>query len=65
MRRPVSLTIHLDEYTLRDLEQLKRQIEAQTSKDVPSFSYPELARHAIRKWCEVQAAPVPRPWEAD
>jgi hypothetical protein len=27
------------------------------------FSLPALARHAIRKWCDHVAAPMPRPWE--
>lgn len=53
------MTIHLDEYTVAALKQLKRQIEANAVSDVPSFTLPELARHSIRKWCDKQAAPVP------
>ena len=54
------MTIHLDEYTVLALKQLKAQIEAASvSADAPGFTLPELARHSIRKWCDNQAAPVP------
>lgn len=58
------LTIHLDEDCLRDLLQLKRRLDAETGKyKLPVFTLPALARHAIRKWCDHVAAPMPRPWE--
>lgn len=53
------MTVHLDEYTVAALKQLKRQIERQAVGDVPGFTLAELARHSIRKWCDKQAAPVP------
>ncbi|WP_286953505.1 MULTISPECIES: hypothetical protein [unclassified Pseudomonas] len=57
------VTIHLDEGCIRDLQQLKRRIDAQAGEHAPVFSLPALARHAIRKWCDHVAAPMPRPWE--
>lgn len=53
------MTIRLDECTVAALKQLKRQIEYEALRDTPSFTLPQLARHAIRKWCDNQAAPVP------
>lgn len=57
------MTIHLDEGCIRDLEQLKRRLDAEAGEHAPTFSVPALARHAIRKWCDHVAAPIPRPWE--
>lgn len=57
------MTIHLDEGCIRDLEQLKRRLDAEAGAHAPMFSLPALARHAIRKWCDHVAAPMPRPWE--
>ncbi|HCS08675.1 MAG TPA: hypothetical protein DIW67_16335 [Pseudomonas sp.] len=57
------MTIHLDEGCIRDLEQLKRRLDAEAGEHAPVFSLPALARHAIRKWCDHVAAPMPRPWE--
>ena len=57
------MTIHLDEGCIRDLEQLKRRLDAEAGEHAPMFSLPALARHAIRKWCDHVAAPMPRPWE--
>lgn len=57
------MTIHLDEGCIRELEQLKRRIDAEAGEHAPVFSLPALARHAIRKWCDHVAAPMPRPWE--
>lgn len=57
------MTIHLDESCVRDLEQLKRRLDAEAGEHAPVFSLPALARHAIRKWCDHVAAPMPRPWE--
>ncbi|MDG9890546.1 hypothetical protein N7645_25495 [Pseudomonas juntendi] len=59
------MTIHLDEGCIRDLEQLKRRIDAQGGEHAPVYSLPALARHAIRKWCDHVAAPMPRPWEQE
>lgn len=59
MRKPTTLTIHLDEDCLAALEQLKRQIDVTAPEGMPPFSMPALARHAIRKWCDHAAAPVP------
>lgn len=54
-----TVTIHLDENAVRALEQLKRQIDSQLPDDVlPPFTIPALARHAIVKWCDSQAAAV-------
>lgn len=54
-----TVTIHLDENAVRALEQLKRQIDSQLPDDVlPPFTIPALARHAIVKWCDHQAAAV-------
>lgn len=61
-----SLVVRLDADTVRALEQLKRQIDASLPDDVmPPFTLPALARHAIRKWCNLQAAPVPTPYDLD
>ena len=57
------MTIHLDEDCIRNLEQLKRRLDAEAGDKGPMFSLPALARHAIRKWCNHVAAPMPRPWE--
>ena len=57
------MTIHLDEGCIRDLEQLKRRLDAEAGNHAPMFSLPALARHAIRKWCDHVAAPMPRAWE--
>ena len=57
------MTIHLDEGCIRDLEQLKRRLDTEAGEHAPMFSLPALARHAIRKWCDHVAAPMPRPWE--
>lgn len=57
------MTIHLDEGCIRDLEQLKRRLDAEAGEHAPVFSLPALARHAIRKWCDHVAAPMPRSWE--
>lgn len=57
------MTIHLDEGCIRDLEQLKRRLDAEAGEHAPVFSLPALARHAIRKWCDHVAAPMQRPWE--
>lgn len=57
------MTIHLDEDCIRNLEQLKRRLDAEAGEHAPLFSLPALARHAIRKWCDHVAAPMPRPWE--
>lgn len=60
MRQPTTLTVHLDEDCVRVLLQLKRQIDtAMPEGAAPPFSLPELARHAVRKWCDHVAAPVP------
>lgn len=57
------MTIHLDEGCIRALEQLKRRLDAEAGNHAPMFSLPALARHAIRKWCDHVAAPMPRAWE--
>ncbi|MGO3769159.1 hypothetical protein [Vreelandella alkaliphila] len=57
------LTVHLDEQTVYMLAQLKRQIDAERHPSAPHYSMAELARISIRKWCDNQAAPVPKPWE--
>jgi hypothetical protein len=59
MRKPTALTVHLDEDCMAALEQLKRQIDVNAPEGMPPFSMPALARHAIRKWCDHAAAPVP------
>lgn len=54
--------VRLDADTVRALEQLKAQIDASLPPDVvPPFTLPALARHAIRKHCEANAAPIPNP----
>lgn len=53
------MTVHLDEGCIWALTQLKRQIDAQAPNSMPIFSIQALARHAIRKWCDHVAAPVP------
>lgn len=58
-----NMTVHLDEDCIRNLEQLKRRLDAEAGDHAPMFSLPALARHAIRKWCDHVAAPIPRPWE--
>lgn len=63
MPRLKDMTVHLDEDTIAALEQLKRQIDAHAPNGMPPFSLPALARHAIRKWCDHTAAPVPLPGE--
>lgn len=60
MQQKKGLTIYLDESALYSLEQLKRQIDVNTPKGgMPPFTIPALARHAIIKWCDHMAAPVP------
>ena len=58
-----NMTVHLDEDCIRNLEQLKRRLDAEAGNHAPMFSLPALARHAIRKWCDHVAAPMPRAWE--
>ena len=58
MKKP-GMTVHLDQYAVEALKQLQKQIEHNSVGDVPTFTLPELARHAVRKWCDLQAAPVP------
>lgn len=53
------MTIHLDAETIAALQQLKRQIDHGVPAGTPSFSLAALARHAVRKWCDHCAAPVP------
>lgn len=63
---PENLVIRLDASTVRALDQYKRQIDAALPDGVlPPFSMAALARHSIQKWCEQNAAPVPRPWEKE
>lgn len=57
------MTIHLDEDCVRELKLLKRRLDLQAGDHAPMFSLPALARHAIRKWCDHVAAPLPRPWD--
>lgn len=47
------MTIHLDAATVDALKQLQRQIKAEAGQSelFVTPSVPELARHAIRKWC--------------
>jgi len=59
MTQAKGMTVHLDEDCIRALNQLKRQIDAQAPDGMPTFSIQALARHAIRKWCDREAAPVP------
>ena len=59
------MTVHLDEGCIRDLEYVKRCIDAQAGEHAPVFSLAALARHAIRKWCDHVAAPAPRSWEQE
>lgn len=56
-------TIHLDEDCVRALKLLKLRLDLEGGDLAPMFSLPALARHAIRKWCDHVAAPLPRPWE--
>lgn len=60
-----TLTVHLDEDTVRALQQLQRTMQAESVLDTPPFSLPALARHAIRKWCDNQARPIVKPWEKE
>lgn len=55
------MTVHLDEHCVAALEQLQRQINAESTAGAPPFSLPALARHSIRKWCDHTAKPVPSP----
>ena len=64
MSKKDTMTIHLDAECVEALKQLKRQIDANAPDGMPVFSLQALARHAIRKWCDHTAAPVPRPWES-
>lgn len=57
------MTIHLDEHCVRALKMLKLRLDLEAGDHAPNFSLPGLARHAIRKWCDHVAAPLPRPWE--
>ena len=57
------MSIHLDEDCVRDLKLLKLRLDLEAGDYAPMFSLPALARHAIRKWCDHVAAPLPRPWE--
>lgn len=57
------MTIHLDEDCVRELKLLKRRLDLESGMVLPAFSIPALARHAIRKWCDHVAAPLPRPFE--
>ena len=57
------ISIHLDEDCVRDLKLLKLRLDLEAGDYAPMFSLPALARHAIRKWCDHVAAPLPRPWE--
>lgn len=57
------MTIHLDEDCVRVLKMLKLRLDLEAGEFAPVFSLPALARHAIRKWCDHVAAPLPRPWE--
>lgn len=59
MNQAKGMTVHLDEGCVSALNQLKRQIDAQAPDGMPVFSIQALARHAIRKWCDHVAAPVP------
>jgi len=59
MNQAKGMTVHLDEGCVSALNQLKRQIDAQAPDGMPTFSIQALARHAIRKWCDREAAPVP------
>ena len=59
MNQAKGMTVHLDEGCIRALNQLKRQIDATAPDGMPVFSIQALARHAIRKWCDHVAAPVP------
>lgn len=63
MTQAKGMTVHLDEECVAALSQLKRQIDATAPAGMPVFSIQALARHAIRKWCDHTAAPIPRPWE--
>ncbi|MDN3523519.1 hypothetical protein [Halomonas ramblicola] len=62
MAEPQPLNIRLDAGTVRRLEQLQRQINAELPEGVmPPFSLAALARHSIRKWCDQQFKPMPNP----
>ena len=61
--KKAGMTIHLDEDCVRDLKLLKLRLDLEAGDYAPMFSLPALARHAIRKWCDHVAAPLPRPWE--
>ena len=61
--RTKGLTIHLDKFTVAALDQLKRQMEAESHHGSPGYDIHALARHSIRKWCDLQSKPVPRTWE--
>ena len=61
MPTPKTMNVHLDEDCVHALEQLKRQIDALAPQGMPVFTLQALARHAIRKWCDHVAAPVPAP----
>lgn len=58
MNQAKGMTVHLDEGCINALNQLKRQIDAKAPAGMPNFSIQALARHAIRKWCDHEAAPV-------
>ncbi|ANI17963.1 hypothetical protein A9C11_29970 [Pseudomonas citronellolis] len=64
MTQAKGMTVHLDEGCVAALTQLKRQIDATAPAGMPVFSIQALARHAIRKWCDHVAAPVPHPADA-
>ena len=57
------MSIHLDEECVRALKLHKLRLDLEAGDYAPMFSLPALARHAIRKWCNHVAAPLPRPWE--
>lgn len=61
--KKAGMTIHLDEDCVRVLKLLKLRLDLEAGDCAPMFSLPALARHAIRKWCDHVAAPLPRPWE--
>ncbi|EMH0374027.1 hypothetical protein RO273_005746 [Pseudomonas aeruginosa] len=61
MTQAKGMTVHLDEGCVAALAQLKRQIDITAPAGMPVFSIQALARHAIRKWCDHVAAPVPHP----
>ncbi|MGY4876662.1 hypothetical protein ACLUEY_02100 [Vreelandella aquamarina] len=60
------MVIHVDADTVRALEQLKAQIDASLPADtMPPFTLAGLARHAIRKHCDANAAPIPNPCQSE